>query len=67
MHLYALTGFKNRAAVLFDWTVAFVGRGRPQRAITTQQVFARQVREAQAEVVTSAAAAFHAGAPGRRR
>jgi NADH dehydrogenase len=35
VHLVALTGFKNRIAVLFNWTIAFVGRGRPQR--TTQQ------------------------------
>ncbi len=41
VHLFALTGFKNRVAVLFNWTIAFVGRGRPQRAITTQQIFAR--------------------------
>jgi hypothetical protein len=38
--------------------VAFAGRGRPQRAITTQQVFARQVGEAQAAAVTRGAAAF---------
>ena len=42
VHLMYLTGFKNRIAVLFNWTIAFVGRGRPQRAITAQQVFARQ-------------------------
>jgi NADH dehydrogenase len=41
VHLFALTGFKNRIATLFNWTVAFVGRGRPQRTITTSQVFAR--------------------------
>jgi NADH dehydrogenase len=57
-HLVALTGFKNRIAVLFNWTIAFVGRGRPQRAITTQQVFARQVGEAQAAAVNRGAAAF---------
>jgi hypothetical protein len=67
VHLYALTGFKNRVAVLLDWTVAFIGRGRPQRTITTQQVFARQVREAQAEAVSGAAAAFHAMAPAPAR
>jgi NADH dehydrogenase len=41
VHLFALTGFKNRMATLFSWTVAFVGGARPQRAITIQQVFAR--------------------------
>ena len=41
VHLMFLTGFKNRAAVLFNWLIAFIGHGRPQRAITSQQVFAR--------------------------
>ena len=41
VHLMFLTGFKNRVAVLANWSVAFLGRGRPQRAITEQQVFAR--------------------------
>ncbi len=57
VHLFALTGFKNRVAVLFDWTIAFLSHGRPQRAITTQQVFARQASEAQAAAITSGAAA----------
>ena len=63
VHLFALTGFKNRVAVLSNWTIAFLGRGRPQRAITTQQVFARQASEAQAAAISSAAAAFQDGAP----
>ena len=41
VHLMFLTGFKNRAAVLFNWLIAFIGHGLPQRAITSQQVFAR--------------------------
>jgi NADH:ubiquinone reductase (H+-translocating) len=41
VHLVFLTGFKNRLAALANWTVAFVGRGRRQRTITKQQVFAR--------------------------
>jgi NADH:ubiquinone reductase (H+-translocating) len=48
VHLAALTGFKNRVSVLFNWTVAFLGRGRPQRVITAQQVFGRRALEAQA-------------------
>lgn len=48
VHVIALTGFKNRTAVLFNWAVAFLGRGRPQRTITAQQVFARQALEAEA-------------------
>jgi NADH:quinone reductase (non-electrogenic) len=57
VHLVALTGFKNRIAVL-QLTIAFVGRGRPQRAITTQRVFARQVSDARAAAVNRGAAAF---------
>jgi len=59
VHLFGLTGFKNRVAVLSSWTIAFLGRGRPQRAITTQQVFARQTLEPQPPVLT----AEHRGAP----
>ncbi|HUO70989.1 MAG TPA: NAD(P)/FAD-dependent oxidoreductase [Solirubrobacteraceae bacterium] len=58
VHLFALTGFKNRVAVLSNWTIAFLGHGRPQRTITTQQVFARQASEAQVAAVTRGAAAF---------
>ncbi|HEX2832668.1 MAG TPA: efflux RND transporter periplasmic adaptor subunit [Thermoanaerobaculia bacterium] len=45
VHVVWLTGFKNRLGVLFHWLVAFLGRGRPQRVITEQQVFARQALE----------------------
>jgi NADH dehydrogenase len=41
VHLTFLTGFKNRLAALANWAVAFLGRGRRQRTITKQQVFAR--------------------------
>ncbi len=34
VHLAFLTGFKNRVATVFNWFIAFVGRGRPQRAIS---------------------------------
>lgn len=37
VHLAFLTGFKNRVATVASWTIAFVGRGRPQRAITVHQ------------------------------
>jgi NADH:ubiquinone reductase (H+-translocating) len=49
VHLAALTGFKNRVSVLFNWAIAFLGRGRAQRVITLQQVFGRHALEAQAE------------------
>jgi NADH dehydrogenase len=45
VRLTSLIGFKNRASVLFNWTVAFLGRGRAQRVISAQQVFARQALE----------------------
>ncbi|HEX4012017.1 MAG TPA: NAD(P)/FAD-dependent oxidoreductase [Solirubrobacteraceae bacterium] len=41
VHLAFLTGFKNRVATVASWTVAFVGRGRPQRAITAHQALGR--------------------------
>jgi NADH dehydrogenase len=41
VHLAFLTGFKNRLAAVANWAVAFFGRGRRQRTITKQQVFAR--------------------------
>jgi NADH dehydrogenase len=42
VHLTFLTGFKNRISALFHWTIGFLGRSRPERAITAQQTFARQ-------------------------
>ena len=42
VHLLFLTGFKNRFAVVANWAIAFIDSGRQQRAITAQQVFARQ-------------------------
>jgi NADH dehydrogenase len=41
VHLAFLTGFKNRVAAVANWAVTFLGRGRRQRTITDQQVFAR--------------------------
>ena len=48
VHLVWLTGFKNRFLVLTHWTIAFLGRGRAERAITEQQVFGRHALEAAA-------------------
>jgi NADH dehydrogenase len=45
VHLLWLTGFKNRVLVLAHWTIAFLGRGRAERAITEQQVFGRSALE----------------------
>jgi NADH dehydrogenase len=38
VHLLFLTGFKNRVAVLANWTIAFIGRGRPQRVISSDRL-----------------------------
>lgn len=54
VHLYALTGFKNRIAVMANWLIAFLGRGRPQRVITAQQVFGREALETEATAMKAA-------------
>jgi NADH dehydrogenase len=43
VHLSFLTGFKTRVSAL--WIISFVGRGRAERTITIQQVFARAALE----------------------
>ena len=45
VHLVYLIGFKNRLTTLLHWTVSFVGRGRSERVVTEQQIFARQALE----------------------
>jgi NADH dehydrogenase len=54
VHLMTLTGFKNRLSVLFNWSVAFLGRGRAERVITLQQIFARHALEAHARESSAA-------------
>ena len=44
----SLAGFKNRASVLFNWAIAFLGRGRAQRVISAQRIFTRQALEVHA-------------------
>jgi NADH:quinone reductase (non-electrogenic) len=41
VHITFLTGFRNRFATILGWTLTFIGRGRNQRTLTTQQVVAR--------------------------
>jgi len=48
VHLAALTGFKHRLSVFFNWTVGLLGGGRAERVITLQQVFGRHALAAQA-------------------
>ena len=42
IHLVYLVGFKHRLTTLLHWAVSFVGRGRSERTVTQQQIFARQ-------------------------
>jgi NADH dehydrogenase len=44
VHLMYLIGFKNRFTTLLDWAVAFIGRGRSERTVISQQVLARNAR-----------------------
>ena len=53
MHLFALTGFKNRIAVLANWLVAFLGRGRPRRPSPRSRSSLADV-EAQAAAIAAA-------------
>ena len=41
VHLVYITGFKNRLTALMHWAISFVGRGRSERTVTEQQIFAR--------------------------
>jgi NADH:ubiquinone reductase (H+-translocating) len=50
IHIVYLIGFKNRLTTLLHWTVSFVGRGRSERAVTTQQVMARMAMRRLEEV-----------------
>jgi NADH:ubiquinone reductase (H+-translocating) len=41
VHLVYITGFKNRLTALLHWAISFLGRGRSERTVTEQQIFAR--------------------------
>lgn len=41
VHLVYIIGFKHRVTTLLHWAISFVGRGRAERVVTEQQVFAR--------------------------
>ena len=45
VHLVYIIGFKHRLTTLLHWTVSFLGRGRSERTVTEQQVFARPAIE----------------------
>ena len=54
--LLVMTGFKTRISILFNWTVAFLGQRRAQRAITAQKVFARRAFDERAGQSTNRSA-----------
>jgi NADH dehydrogenase len=41
VHLFYVTGFKNRLSAVMHWAVSFLGRGRSERTATEQQIFGR--------------------------
>jgi NADH dehydrogenase len=41
VHLFYITGFKNRVTAVMHWLISFLGRGRSERTSTEQQIFAR--------------------------
>ena len=41
VHLVYIIGFKHRVTTLLHWAVSFLGRGRAERTVTVQQIFAR--------------------------
>ncbi len=45
VHLAYIIGFKKRLTTLFHWTVSFLGRGRSERTVTSQQTFGRLALE----------------------
>jgi NADH dehydrogenase len=45
VHLVYIIGFKSRVTTLLHWAVSFLGRGRSERTITEQQLFARRAIE----------------------
>lgn len=46
IHVFYLIGFKNRITTLLHWAVSFIGRGRSERATTSQQLVGRNAVEA---------------------
>jgi NADH dehydrogenase len=68
VHILYLVGFKNRVTTILHWTVSFIGRGRSQRTITSEQVNGRRrLRAAHAAVehARRQVAAAESGTDGR--
>ncbi|MFI2707214.1 NAD(P)/FAD-dependent oxidoreductase [Nocardioides sp. CER28] len=45
VHLFYITGFKNRITAVLHWLVSFLGRDRAERTTTMQQIFGRSALE----------------------
>ena len=45
VHLFYITGFKNRVTAVMHWFVSFLGRDRAERTTTLQQIFGRTALE----------------------
>ena len=45
VHLFCIVGFRSRTTTVLRWMVSFVGRARPQRVGTRQQVYGRLALE----------------------
>ena len=61
VHLVYIIGFKHRITTLLHWIVTFIGRGRSERVVTEQQVFARQAISDLGDGVRPAAASPRQG------
>ncbi|QYJ05820.1 NAD(P)/FAD-dependent oxidoreductase [Nocardioides panacisoli] len=70
VHLFYITGFKNRVTAVMHWFISFIGRDRSERTTTEQQIFARvalQRLERGASDLVSDPGQFDADAEHRRR
>ncbi len=65
VHLVYIIGFKHRITTLLHWGISFLGRGRAERVVTQQQVFARTAIEDLGRRLPPRAAAGGQGPPGR--
>jgi len=45
VHLFYITGFKNRVTAVMHWFVSFLGSDRAERTTTLQQIFGRSALE----------------------
>jgi NADH dehydrogenase len=45
VHLFYITGFKNRITAVLHWFISFLGRDRSERTTTLQQIFGRSALE----------------------